>query len=83
MKLCPKCVSSPLPFFMVFFVAGVSAFLTWLTLTFSQAGMTERVVGTVVVFLAVGGTVLHYVLSCMRRHCRHGQEAHQGKGAAN
>jgi len=26
----------------------------------------------VVFFLAVGATLLHYVISCMKRHCRHG-----------
>ena len=83
MKLCPKCVKSPLPFFMVFFIAGIGAYLTWLTLTYSQAAMTERIVGTVIVFAAVGGTVLHYVLSCMKRHCRHGGSARRGQDPAS
>jgi hypothetical protein len=61
---------------MVIFIAGFSAFITWLTLTYSQAGMAGRIAGTLVVFLAVGGTVLHYVLGCMRRHCRHGNQTH-------
>jgi hypothetical protein len=32
----------------------------------------ELVTATSAVFLAVAGTLLHYVFSCMRRHCRHG-----------
>jgi hypothetical protein len=67
---------------MVFFIAGIGAYLTWLTLTYSQAGMTERILGTVIVFAAVGGTVLHYVLSCMKRHCRHADPAHEGQDPA-
>jgi hypothetical protein len=70
MNLCPKYGSSLLPFLMVFLVASVSAFMTWLTLTYSDAGILECIAGTAVVFLAVGGTLLHYVLGCMKRHCR-------------
>jgi len=72
MKFCRKCNSSALPFFVVFFVAGISADLTWLTLTYSEVGKTELIAGSVGVFLAVGATLLHYVISCMKRHCRHG-----------
>lgn len=71
MKLCPECGRSPWPFMMVLFIAGISTFITWLTLTYSQFGLAERVAGSGLVFLAVGGTLLHYVISCMRRHCRH------------
>jgi hypothetical protein len=56
---------------MVFFLASISAFMTWLTLSYSQFGHIERLAGTAVVFLAVGGTLTHYVLSCIKRHCRH------------
>jgi hypothetical protein len=73
MKVCPDCSKSPLAFFMVFFIASVSAFLTWLTLSYSEFEFLERVGGSTIVFLAVGGTVLHYVLGCMKRHCRHGK----------
>lgn len=72
MKLCRQCGRSPLPLLMVVFVAGVSAFLTWLTLTYSQFETIEVIAGSGAVFLAVAGTVLHYVHSCIKRHCRHG-----------
>jgi hypothetical protein len=62
---------------MVIFVAGVSSFLTWLTLTYSQLETTEVIAGSGAVFLAVAGTVLHYVHSCMKRHCRHGTHSPQ------
>jgi hypothetical protein len=83
MKLCPECSNSPLPFLMALFVAGVSAFLTWLTLTYSQFGTVERIAGTMLVFVAVGTTIVHYMLACMRRHCRHDQHAsHHHKAAS-
>lgn len=82
MKLCPKCGRSPLPFLMVPLVAGVSAFMTWLTLGLTIAEDTPRLVAGLVVFVAVGATVLHYVLSCLKRHCRHGTHDHPGQNVA-
>jgi len=75
MKLCSECSKSPLPFVMALFVASVSAFLTWLTLTYSQFSDVERAVGSILVFVAVGATIMHYMLRCMRRHCRHGHHS--------
>jgi hypothetical protein len=74
MKPCSKCNNSPLPYLMVVMVASVAAFLTWLTLGLSIAETLPRAVGSGVVFLAVGGTLLHYVLGCLKRHCPHGDE---------
>jgi len=69
---------------MVLFLAGVGSFITWLTLTYSQVEAIERLGGTLFAFVAIGGTLTHYVLSCMRRHCRHGRNpgAEQRQGAA-
>jgi hypothetical protein len=61
---------------MALFIAGIGAYMTWLTLTYSQAETNVKILGTVVVFVAVGGTVLHYMISCLRRHCRHRDGAH-------
>ena len=85
MKFCPECSNSPWPFVMVFFLASVSAFVTWLTLSYSQLGTLGQIAGSAVAFMAFGGTLLHYVLSCMRRHCRHGQREQAGhkQGAAH
>jgi hypothetical protein len=77
MKLCRQCGTSLLPFLMVFLVAGVSSFLTWLTLTYAQFEPIEVIAGSGAVFLAVAGTLLHYVHSCMKRHCRHGTHGEQ------
>jgi sterol desaturase/sphingolipid hydroxylase (fatty acid hydroxylase superfamily) len=80
MKLCPKCKSSPWPFAVVLFFSGIVAFLTWLMLGFAGADPMQALVGTGLAFLVVGGTLLHYVLGCMRRHCRHdvaGTAAHR------
>ncbi len=82
MKLCPKCGRSPLPFVMVLLVASVSAFMTWLTLGLSVTEERPRLVAGLAVFLIVGATVLHYVLSCLRRHCRHGVHDHRKPGVA-
>jgi hypothetical protein len=77
MKICPQCGNSPWPFAMVLFIAAIIAFLTWLMLSFAGADALEAAIGTAVAFVAVGATLVHYVLGCMRRHCRH------GPGAAN
>ncbi|EGV20349.1 hypothetical protein [Thiocapsa marina] len=74
MKLCPKCSRSPLPFVMVLLISTVLAFITWLVLGLSQVEPTARLAAAAAVFLAVGGTLLHYVISCLKRHCRHDQK---------
>jgi len=74
MKLCPKCGRSPWPFVMVLAIATLSTFLTWITLGLTIDATAPRAVASGGVFLAVGGTLLHYVLGCLKRHCRHGKE---------
>jgi sterol desaturase/sphingolipid hydroxylase (fatty acid hydroxylase superfamily) len=59
---------------MVLFIDAVIAFLTWLMLGFAGADPLEAAIGTALVFVAVGATLVHYVLGCMRRHCRHDPE---------
>ena len=71
MRLCPKCSRSLWPFVMVLAIASVTAFLTWLTLGLSLSDPLPRLGAAGLAFLTVGGTLLHYVLSCLRRHCRH------------
>jgi len=82
MKLCPKCGSLRWPFVVVLFVASVSAFLTWLTLSYSELGKVQLVAGSSAVFLGVSATLLHYVISCMKRHCRHGNPSEHQQGPA-
>lgn len=78
MKLCANCKKTLWPYGIVFLVAGVAGYMTWLTLTLSAIGMAERAIASGGVFLAVGGTLLHYVISCMRKHCHHpGEPAHR------
>jgi hypothetical protein len=71
MKLCPQCNASPLPYVMITLIAGVIGFLTWLTLGLSDWGEGPRAAAAAGACLAVGATLWHYVVSCMRRHCRH------------
>ncbi|MFD2111820.1 hypothetical protein [Thiorhodococcus fuscus] len=82
MNLCPKCSHSPWPFVMIFAITSVIGFLTWLVLGLSPLDPLARVAIAVVVFLVVGGTLLHYVVSCLRRHCRHKDDATVGRREA-
>lgn len=71
MNLCRECSKSPLPFAMVVLIASIVGFITWLTLGLSEYQPLVRIGASVVVFLAVGGTLVHYVVSCIKRHCQH------------
>lgn len=71
MKLCPRCKKTFLPYLMVLLVAGVASFMTWLTLSLSNVAPLPSAVVCLGIFLAVGATLLHYVISCIRRHCHH------------
>lgn len=71
MKLCKTCFSSPWPFIMVTAIAIMTGFVTWLTLGLSQPGPQLRLAVGLIAFVAVEATLIHYVVSCMRRHCRH------------
>ncbi|WP_245538949.1 hypothetical protein [Thioflavicoccus mobilis] len=53
---------------MVAFIATIVTFVTWLTLSLTDVGRNEQIGASALVFFAVGGTLVHYVLSCMRRH---------------
>jgi hypothetical protein len=55
---------------MILLIAALASFMTWLSLSLSDVVGLPMAVACAGVFLAVGGTLLHYVLSCMRRHCR-------------
>ncbi|MBK1719545.1 hypothetical protein [Thiocystis violacea] len=75
MSLCPKCGRSPWPFVMILAITAVIAFLTWLILGLSMVEPVQRLGVALVVFLGVGGTLLHYVVGCLKRHCRHGHQS--------
>lgn len=68
MKSCPDYANSSWPFIMVTFISSVVTFVTWLTLSLSDFGRLEQIAICAFVFLAVGGTLLHYVMGCMKRH---------------
>jgi hypothetical protein len=71
MKLCSECHSSPLPFVMIAVIAGVIGFITWLTLGLSDWALEWRLAAALATSTALAATLWHYVVSCMRRHCRH------------
>jgi hypothetical protein len=52
-------------------ISSVTAFVTWLTLGLSNPEPALRIAVSLIVFIAVEATLIHYVISCMRRHCRH------------
>jgi hypothetical protein len=74
MKLCPECRRLCWPFVVVVFISSVVAFLTWLMLSLSSVEGVIRLVGSGAVFVGVAGTLAYYVISCMKRHCRHGTQ---------
>jgi len=74
MKLCPECRSARWPFVVVVFVSSVVAFLTWLMLSLSNVEGVICLLGSGAVFVTVASTLAHYVVSCMKRHCRHRTE---------
>ena len=76
MKLCSQCRHSVWPFVFALFIAAFAAFLTWMTLYYSRFDTVERLLLTGGVFVAAAATLIHYMLSCMRRHCRHDDHGH-------
>jgi len=68
---CTQFCKERWPYAMVVVLAGVVAYLTWLVLEFSDSSKMVQIAGSLGAFVAVGGTLLHYVLSCLKRHCRH------------
>ncbi len=78
MKICPQC-TSVWPFALVLFMSTLVAFVTWLVISFAGADPLQSAIATLLAFVAVGGTMLHYVIACMQRHCHHGgQHSVQG-----
>ncbi|EXJ13725.1 hypothetical protein [Imhoffiella purpurea] len=75
LNLCPKCNHSLWPFVVISLITILIGFLTWLMLGLSPLGPLARLGIASAMFLVVGGTLLHYVLSCLRRHCRHQHDA--------
>ncbi len=69
MSICVRFGRRVWPFTIVLFVAGFSAFLTWLTL--ASAGVADHVNfgWTTAVFLGVLTLLLVYVITCLRRYC--------------
>jgi hypothetical protein len=60
---------------MVAFISAVVAFLTWLMLSLSGLEGASRLLASAAVLVAIASTLTHYVLRCMKRHCRHDTEA--------
>ncbi|AFL73054.1 hypothetical protein [Thiocystis violascens] len=75
MNLCPKCNPPAWTFAVIFILTSVIAFVTWLMLGLSMTSLLPRAGITSVVFLAVGATFVHYVMSCIKRHCRHDEQS--------
>lgn len=78
MNLCPKCNPPAWTFAVIFMITSVIAFVTWLMLGLSTTALLPRAGITSAVFLAVGATLVHYVIGCVKRHCRHGHDPVRG-----
>ncbi|KOR30701.1 hypothetical protein TI04_04540 [Achromatium sp. WMS2] len=78
MKFCIKCHTTLWPYLIALFIAGFAAFLTWLTLSYSEFDPTEKMLIASGTFLMVAATITHYMIACMERHCRHDQD-YKGK----
>ena len=76
MKLCADCNSKLWPFAIVLLVAGFSAFLTWLTVSTTDASKTTVGLASLAVFVGVSGLLSGYMLRCLRRHCRDDDHSH-------
>lgn len=74
MNLCPKCNPPAWTFAVIFTITCVIAFVTWLMLGLSAIAPWPRAAIAGGAFLAVGATLIHYVISCVRRHCRHDEQ---------
>jgi hypothetical protein len=79
MKLCKNCKKAFWPYLMILVIAGVAGFLTWMTLSLSGVADQQGLLISVIVSLTVGATLLHYVVSCLRRHCQEWGHQHQAQ----
>lgn len=70
MKLCAVCLNKPWPFAIAVLIALFAAFLTWFTLEVADTSRVEKVGWSVFAFFGVGGVLVGYMVSCLRRHCR-------------
>lgn len=83
MKLCSKCITAVWPFALVTVISVVVGGVTWLTLGLSDIEPMVRIGAAGGVFIAVEGTLVHYVVNCMRRHCKHGVQRVQTHRSLN
>ncbi|ESQ13325.1 MAG: hypothetical protein N838_15570 [Thiohalocapsa sp. PB-PSB1] len=68
---------------MVLLIATIAGYLTWLTLGLSDQESAVRIGSAILVFLATGGALLHYVISCIKRHCQHQQRYARAPSASH
>nr|VFK08367.1 MAG: hypothetical protein BECKLPF1236A_GA0070988_1001627 [Candidatus Kentron sp. LPFa]VFK25023.1 MAG: hypothetical protein BECKLPF1236C_GA0070990_1001825 [Candidatus Kentron sp. LPFa] len=74
MKLCRSCGKNGWPYLFVFFIAGFVSLLTWLTLSTEDISLEIKLLCSSVAFLVIFVGLLSYMLTCIRRHCGHGEE---------
>ena len=78
MKLCEKSHQNSIwPYLVALFISSFTAFLTWFTLAYSHFDMTERLLGSIGMFLATDATLTHYMMACMKRHSRPQAQVHR------
>lgn len=71
MKFCSKCHFTFWPYLIAIFIAGVTAFLTWLILGYSDFDAIERIFIGIGMFFTISISLSYYMMICMQRHCHH------------
>jgi formate-dependent nitrite reductase membrane component NrfD len=71
MKLCAQCHNTVWPYLIALFIAGVTAFLTWIILGYSDFDAIERILIAAGIFLGTSVALAYYMMVCMQRHCHH------------
>jgi hypothetical protein len=78
MKLCSQCHHTPWPYLVAAFISTFAAFLTWLILGYNtHFDGSERLLGSLGMFFMMNVTLTRYMMACMKRHCRHGEQHRQ------
>lgn len=68
MSLCRRFSNRFIPYLLVPFLAGIIAFLSWITLSVAGASPAVVELTTLLVFLGLGGLMIIYIAHCQKRN---------------
>lgn len=75
MKLCKHCKKKFWPFMVALVVTSFAVALTWMTLSASGLSNSQAGIWASLVFVVVGGSLVGYMVNCLRRYCRQDRHA--------